>query len=191
MRVKGWRMRHLIVFIGLAFLRGTLAFASEDETSSCSQLERQALLQLPRESIEIFDRTPGRGWRVLADIGCFQESEHLIAKYLEEHGEQSSLRIHIAQMQLRQGKNDAAAINFRKSVRHDERPDTPFKFNDFVLALAAFSLRDRVQFDAHHAVLRSGAENFGNRQNLRLLDAIAASFDKPYLTILNSLALAR
>ncbi|MET0856888.1 MAG: hypothetical protein ABWY27_09070 [Telluria sp.] len=184
-------MRQLIVFIGLAFLRGALAIAGEDGTTSCLQLERQALSQLPRESVETFDRTAGSGWRALADIGCFRESEHLIAKYLEEHGEQSSLRIHIAQMQLRQGKNEAAAANFRKSLRQDERPDTPFKFNDFVLALAAFSLHDRVQFDAHHAVLRNGAENFGNRQNLRLLDAIASSFDKPYLTILNALAPAK
>ncbi len=155
-----------------------------DTHGNCEALLTQAVGTLPEITLEQFDRTEGKGWRVLETAKCYPEAEVLLTQYLATHEPQSSLFLHLGQMQLRQEKRGAAAASLQKSLRPSEQPNSPFKFNAFVSALIAFTEQDRPRFDVHFAVVHAGSDNFGNRQNMRLLSALSENFNAKYLDIL-------
>lgn len=171
-----------IVSIGVS-----MAHAQDLARPECKALEQTESARLPTATLKEFDYTMGSGWRVLADNGCVEQAETLIAKYIELHGEQSSLRVHLGQMELRLGKKELAAINLTKSLRSNEAHDAAFKFNDFISALIAYARNDEKSFNSHYQVVKEHDDNFGNKQNLRLLTAISLNFNRPYNDILDTL----
>lgn len=176
--------------VTLAVVSVTLMLASGASAQDCSRLYDEQAGQIQSIDLNTFDRTQGKGWRVLADAACFAQAERLILDFNAAHGSQPSLYVHLGQMQLRQEKRADAARNFKLAVRSD-RADSEFRYNDFVLALAAYAERDRSAFDAHLAAVRQFPENFGNKMNLRLLDQVSAHFDEDYLKVLAAHAAKR
>jgi hypothetical protein len=157
-----------------------------DSALSCDVIFGQEAAALSTITLDQFDRTPGRGWRVLNDAKCYSQAEELLNQYLLNHEPQSSLYLHLGQIQLREEKRTAAASNFRKALR--EGGSGEFKFNDFSLALAAYAEQDRIAFEKHTAIVAAHTANFGNRQNMNLLNALADNFTKKYTEILAILA---
>ena len=173
------RLLFLICFL----LCLTKAHAAE-APANCESLLAQEMVILPNTTLEVFDRTPDKGWRVLEAAKCYAQAEEIITRYLVNHEWQSSLHLHLGQLQLRQEKRPNAATSFRNALRKGDGATGPFKFNEFALALAAFAEHDRIAFDKNVAVVSAGTENFGNRQNMRLLKALAENFDAKYVEIL-------
>ncbi len=171
-------MKSLLLSVPLAFLFGGIAQAQE-----CMQRYHEQAQLLRNMDLTAFDRTNGKGWRVLADASCFAQAERLIQDFQALHDGAPSLDIHLGQMQLRQEKRAEAARSFKSAVRPD-RADAEFKYNDFVLALAAYAERNRAAFEQHMSEVQKFPENFGNKMNLRLLHQISDRFDESYLAIL-------
>jgi hypothetical protein len=115
----------------------------------------------------------------LVEGKCFSEVEEILKKYVVLNGPQSSLWMHLGQGQLKLNKRGDAAESFKASLRQGSASEDEFKFNDFALALAAYALHDRVQFDLHVAVGAAGSENLGNRQNMKFLAELQENFDRP------------
>ncbi|MDN2671828.1 hypothetical protein OX459_10540 [Janthinobacterium sp. SUN026] len=177
-------MHKLSIIIVLLGLHG---MAMSAPIADCpAELARQTA-QVASMSLKEFDLTPDSGWRVLADAQCFSEAESILKRYLESNGPQSSLFIHLGQIELRLDKRVEAERNFMLALRPGDSANLPFKFNDFVLALAAYAAGDRTKFLTHYAIIERHAENIGNGRNLKLLTAIRDNFDRKYLDILNSL----
>ena len=85
-----------------------------------------------------FDQTPGKGWRVLQDAGCFQAAANLIDAYAERHGASYSLSFHAGQLLLKAGKEQAARLKFAAAKRNNLPPERPLKWNEFVDAYLAY-----------------------------------------------------
>lgn len=174
---------YLLIFFFIIFSN---CFASES-LPSCKTTLAEELHALPTMTLELFDRTPGKGWRVLETAKCYPQAEDLLKRYIAMHGPQSSLYLHLGQIQLRQENRIAAADSFQKSLRQGEKTTDSFKFNDFVSALTAYAERDRARFDKHINVVKAGIDNYGNRQNMRLLNALADNFEANYNDVLSIL----
>ena len=120
-------------------------------------------------SLVDFDQKTNSGWRVLADARCFEEAGKMIKQYIEINGPQSSLFLHLGQIELRLDRRSEAKESFLLALRENEKNDEKFKFNDFSLALAAYAAGDIQEFNKHYEIIEENSENFGNKMNLKLL----------------------
>lgn len=127
-----------------------------------------------------FDQTE-QGWRGLGN--CYAQQAQLLKRYAKrQEYEQRNVRWHLAQALALQGEDGAAAEQAVLAVNPDEATQSPgFSWNTYVLATAAFLRKDRRAFDVQHEAHRRATEaSPRNALNLKVLDGLAACFDKPY-----------
>jgi len=163
-----------------------IVIALRVSASDCATIYSAEHADIAGVTLEKFDQTEGSGWRRLADANCFSEAESLISDYLQTHSGASGLYTHLGQLQLRQNKLKDAAVSLKKAQRKED-PSSEFKFNSFVLALAAYAEGNRGDFEMYRENLVLHRENYGNKMNLHLLDAVYENFDKRYMDILEIL----
>jgi hypothetical protein len=148
----------------------------------CDQLHADiapAALQLDYQT---FDQTPGQGFRVLAEASCPRQAADLIETYVAQTGAtEHSLRWHVAQLRGESGQPEAALSAARASLRANEAPDVPFRWNAHVRAYIAFLESDRESFDTALTELDTHAEaHRGNRMNADFWRRLAPHFERGY-----------
>jgi len=134
-------------------------------------------------SYERFDQTPGSGFRVLAKLGCHKEAADLIERYITANqAKQNSLRWHVAQLLATAGDYPGAIASAKMSLKPTEDfSKNPLRWNAYVLATIAFLELDQAALLEHRNEVAKGADDyFGNRLNLRLLDALQKHIGQSY-----------
>lgn len=133
--------------------------ASEDFAKVSCVNDRDAILQLDMEQ---FDRTPGSGWRPIADIdGCEIAAADLIAEYRktpineDDTRTASSLTWHEGQLRAAANQTEQALNLFSNTLREKIDNNADVAWNLYVSATMAFLNRDRQALDAAHAELRT------------------------------------
>ncbi|EJI86273.1 hypothetical protein AEST_09030 [Alishewanella aestuarii B11] len=169
-------MRHPTIFAILFFL--TFAVRAECDSFLANGLNSDLKL-----SYEKFDQTPGKGWRVLADKKCYSEAAILIDKYiLENNVNQRSLKWHLLQMYAASNQNDKA-LNLVSAVllTEEQERNSPFLWNDYVLATAGFLENDLTKLKLHRDKLANFGKGFKpNEINLVALDRLIENFGQTY-----------
>lgn len=112
--------------------------------------------------IEQFDRTPGSGWRPIAEVeGCEIAAADLIAEYREtrispdDPRSESSLAWHEGQLRATAGQTDRALNLFSRTYRENIEHNADVSWNLYVAATIAFLKQDRAALDAAHEELRT------------------------------------
>lgn len=172
-------MRQLATIIsGLFMCLGGAASAAD-----CQQELRQHLRTDLSLSYKDFDQTPGKGFRLLANLGCSKEAADLILIYMQKNRDYtSSLTWHASQMRALHGDYVVAAQYARMTLKEKEDfAREPLRWNDYVQATIAFLERDSARLKQHRDKVAEGREQYwGNALNLKLLDKLIANFDKSY-----------
>lgn len=146
--------------------------------ADCDVPDRSDLLGL---DVVAFDQKPGNGWRVLQDKGCFAEAADLIDEYSQLHGRTPVLAFHAGQLRLKADDYPAAKRQFLQWKRSDLEPDNLLKWNDFVDAYLAFIDNDRERLQKARDAIASGADFWGNRANLSVVDKMLNHLGRPYM----------
>ncbi len=167
---------------GLSFVAAA-ALALPAQAADCAALYQAHLASDLKLDYQAFDQSEGSGFRVLAAAGCHKESADLIERYVEATGaRQPSLVWHVAQARASAGDYPAAIASAERSL--DPKEDLakfPFRWNDYVQATLGFLRRDKAALVKYRDRVAAGAEaHFGNRMNLKLLDALVEHFDLGY-----------
>jgi hypothetical protein len=125
---------------------------------SCVE-DRDAVLRLDAEQ---FDRTPGSGWRPIAEIdGCEAAAADLIAEYretrisAEDTRSASSLTWHEGQLRATAEQTEQALDLFSRTYREKIDNNADIAWNLYVSATMAFLNQDRQALDAAHEALRT------------------------------------
>ena len=130
-----------------------------DLTEASCVSDRDAILLLDMEQ---FDRTPGSGWRPIAEVdGCETAAADLIAEYREtrinvdDTRSASSLAWHEGQLRAAADQTEQALNLFSKTFREKIDNNADVAWNLYVSATMAFLNRDRPALDAAHEELRN------------------------------------
>ena len=131
-----------------------------------------------------FDQQRGRGWRALADQGCFCAAAEMIDAYMEQGAgqlneeQQRLFRWHAGQMYAYAGSTALARERMLAALDPTE-PDPPFfPWNDYVRATIAFLDGDRARLEHH----RGRIARTVSKGNLAIVDALLERFGQPYAT---------
>jgi hypothetical protein len=132
---------------------------------------------------EEFDQTPGNGWRALEARKCYREAALLIDKYiLSNNANQTSLKWHLLQMYAFSGEsNKALEIVSAVMLPDEQQSNSPFLWNDYVLATAGFLAKDLAKLKLHRDNVAKYGKGFKpNEMNLATLDRLIENFDQTY-----------
>lgn len=147
--------------VAIFVVNACVATAPENPTvdgavNSCIS-DRAAILALDREQ---FDRTPGSGWRPIADVdGCEADAAGLIGEYRETRIDPddtraaASLAWHEGQLRAAAGQTERALSLFSTTFRDEIENDADVAWNHYVSATMAFLTQDRQALDAAHEAL--------------------------------------
>lgn len=151
--------------------------------AECDSLLINGLNNDLKLSYEKFDQTPGNGWRVLTANKCFREAAILIDKYiLENNANQISLKWHLLQMYAFSNQNDKALeLVSDVLLTEDQQSNSPFLWNDYVLATAGFLENDLLKLKLYRDNLAKYGKGFKpNEMNLATLDRLIENFGQRY-----------
>ena len=160
-----------------------LIFSALAVKAECDSLLINGFSNDLKLTYEQFDQTPGKGWRVLEDKKCYKEAAILIDKYiLENNANQTSLKWHLLQMYAFSGEsNKALQIVSAVLLPDEQQRNSPFLWNDYVLATAGFLEKDLSKLKFHRDNVAKYGKGFKpNEMNLATLDRLIENFDQTY-----------
>lgn len=171
-------MRYATIFAILFFF--TVAVKAE-----CDSLLINGLSNDLKLSYEKFDQSSGNGWRVLEAKKCYREAAILIDKYiLENSTNHTSLKWHLLQMYAFSNQsNKALEIVSEVLLTEEQQSNSPFLWNDYVLATAGFLENDLAKLKLHRDnLVKYGKGIKPNEMNLAVLDRLIENFGQTYQT---------
>ncbi|KKO48357.1 hypothetical protein VT06_11695 [Arsukibacterium sp. MJ3] len=151
--------------------------------ADCDSLLMNGLSNNLKLTYEEFDQTPGNGWRALEARKCYREAALLIDKYiLSNNANQTSLKWHLLQMYAFSGEsNKALEIVSAVLLPDEQQSNSPFLWNDYVLATAGFLAKDLAKLKLHRDNVAKYGKGFKpNEMNLATLDRLIENFDQTY-----------
>jgi hypothetical protein len=151
--------------------------------ADCNSLLMERLNNDLTLTYEKFDQTPGNGWRALEEGKCYREAALLIDKYiLSNNANQTSLKWHLLQMYAFSGEsNKALEIISAVLLPDEQQSNSPFLWNDYVLATAGFLEKDLAKLKFHRDNVAKYGRGFKpNEINLATLDRLIENFDQTY-----------
>lgn len=180
----------IFLVAGLVLVQPVFTGSAKDEPSvrEADGASASPQLDLPNLPYDAFDQSPGKGWRALSDKKQFRDAAVLIEAYLEKRSslsqrEQANLHFHAAQCwaySSDEASTQKSLAHLKNSQVHPEPPDSPVKWNDYVIATEAFLRRDLDALKAARAKIAQGPKLDGEIPNLNIVDRLIARFDKPF-----------
>ncbi|WP_416762017.1 hypothetical protein ACNI65_06960 [Roseateles sp. So40a] len=149
-------------------------------TDRCDDLLDRESPAFAKQTPKEFDLTPGQGWRLLATEGCKAQAAVAIQRFLSEGDRPYHVYFHGAQMDATVGNYPAALEKLQRARRPEMAADSPFKWNDYVDAVAAFLRRDLDSLRRCRQEIAQRADVPGNAANLKVVDQLIDHFGKPY-----------
>jgi hypothetical protein len=143
---------------------------------------RPAELEL---SYRAFDQDLTGGWRRLAREKRFREAAELIDRYVAEtrdlhEWQRVNLQFHAGQLYAMAEDETSAMNRFKSAVFAQEPPDSPVKWNAYVLATIAFLEQDYSRLTALREEIARGPQWNGKAPNLDVVDRLIQDFGKSY-----------
>ena len=158
-----------------------LIFYSLAVKAECDSLLINGFSNDLKLTYEKFDQTPGMGWRVLEDKKCYNEAAILIDKYiLENNANQTSLKWHLLQMYAFSGEsNKALQIVSAVLLPDEQQRNSPFLWNDYVLATAGFLEKDLSKLKFHWDNVAKYGKGFKpHEMKVATLDRLIENFEQ-------------
>lgn len=172
-----------ILFILLIFLNLISSKLFASKSCHIPYFEQQKLLNL---TYQLFDQTPGEGWRKISDLKCYIQSAQLIDEYIALHKlslldwEARNLTWHSGQLHAFAESYDDAKLRFSSSINLDEHEDTKILWNNYVYATISFLNKDLAELTKNRDKIANGPDFDGIKMNLNIVNNLIKCFNYPY-----------
>ncbi len=150
--------------------------------ADCQSLLAEQLKSDLSLSYQAFDQTPDAGWRVLQAQRCYSEAAVLIEAWMAQSKTQpNSVKWHLLQMHAyADNRPQALKLVPQLLFTAEQQQKSPFLWNDYVLATAAFLQRDLAALKLHREQLAQGSKIKPNALNLAAVDRLIHGFHLSY-----------
>lgn len=169
-------IRDQVILLFVLLVHAIPVYAS----TQCAELLKSEAPTYTSLSPADFDLKPAMGWRKLYDSGCNVEAAKAVELYLMTGNGTYHVYFHGAQLDAKNGNYQEALRKLRKATRPELTEDSPFKWNEYVKALAAFLEGDLDSLLIQRALVAARQDVKGNVANLAVIDKMTANFGQPY-----------